>query len=98
MTVNSGFKVTGIYPVDRCVVQVPGQKLSFRLESLAEMPDLAYVPLYSTAPTRHNQKPKMITFEASGMSSLSDSLHQSFLNSVSLLILLSFRGLFQKII
>ena len=26
--ITSGFKVTGIYPVDRCAVQVPGQKLS----------------------------------------------------------------------
>ena len=44
--ITSGFKVIGIYPVDRCAVQVPGQKPSFRPESLAEKSGLAYVPLY----------------------------------------------------
>ena len=73
--ITSGFKVTGIYPVDRCAVQVPGQKPSFRPESLAEKSGLAYVPLYSPAPTRHSQKAKMSTFEASGLSGLSDSLN-----------------------
>ena len=28
--ITSGFKVTGIYPVGRCAVQVPGQKPSFK--------------------------------------------------------------------
>ena len=79
--ITGGFKVTGVYPVDRCAVQIPGQKPSFRPESLAEKSDLAYVPLYSPAPSRHSQKAKTTAFEASGMSSLSDSLHQSFLNS-----------------
>ena len=76
--ITSGFKVTGIYPVDRCAVQVPGQKPSFRPESLAEKSGLAYVPLYSPAPTHHSQKAKMSIFEASGLSGLSDSLNQSY--------------------
>ena len=79
--ITGGFKVTGVYPVDRCAVQIPGQKSSFRPESLAEKSGLAYVPLYSPAPSRHSHKAKTTAFEASGMSSLSDSLHQSFLNS-----------------
>ena len=52
--ITGGFKVTGIYPINRCVVQIPGQKPSFRPESLAEKSGLAYVPLYNPAPSRHS--------------------------------------------
>ena len=34
--ITSGFKVTGVYPVDRNAVQVSGHKPTFRPESLAE--------------------------------------------------------------
>jgi len=54
--ITSGFKVTGIYPVDRNAVQIPGHKPTFRPESLAEKSGLAYIPLYSPAPSRHSQK------------------------------------------
>ena len=39
MTVKSitgGFKITGVYSVDRNAVQIPGQKSAFKSESLAE--------------------------------------------------------------
>ena len=45
--ITSGFKVTGVYPVDRNAVQVSGHKPTFRPESLAEKSGLAYIPLYS---------------------------------------------------
>ena len=79
--ITSGFKVTGVYPVDRNAVQVSGHKPTFRPESLAEKSGLAYIPLYSPAPSRHRQKTRTTPFEASEMSIPSDSPHQSFLNS-----------------
>jgi len=68
--ITSGFKVTGIYSVDRNAVQISGHKPTFRPESLAEKLGLAYIPLYSPAPSRHCQKERMTTSEASEMSIL----------------------------
>ena len=45
----SGFKVTGVYPVDRHAIKLPSERSqqSFRPESLAKESGLAYIPLYS---------------------------------------------------
>jgi len=49
----SSFKVTGVCPFDRSVIQAPGMKgkefSSFKPESLAQRSGLAYIPLYSPA-------------------------------------------------
>ena len=60
--ITSGFKVTGIYPVDRCAEQVPEQIPSFRPEILAEKSGLAYTPLYSPVSSRFSQKAKVTRF------------------------------------
>jgi len=73
--ITSGFKVTGIYPVDRNAVQISGYKLTFRPESLAEKSGLAYIPLYSPALSCHSQKERMTTSEVSEMSIFSDNPH-----------------------
>ena len=78
--ITSGFKVTGVYPVDKNAVQIPGQKPAFKPESLAEKSGLAYIPLYSPAPSRHSQK-VMATYEENEMSIVSECPHQSYLNS-----------------
>ena len=45
----SGFKVTGVYPVDRYAIKLPSERCqqSFRPESLVKESGLAYIPLYS---------------------------------------------------
>ena len=45
----SGFKVTGVYPVDRYAIKLPSERSqqSFRPESLAKESGLAYIPPYS---------------------------------------------------
>ena len=83
MTVKNntgGFKVTGVYPVDRNAVQIPGQKPAFKPESLAEKSGLAYIPLYSPVPSHHSQKARMDTYEESEMRIFSDSPHQCYHN------------------
>ena len=79
--ITSGFKVTGVYPVDKNAVQIPWQKPAFKPESLAEKSGLVYIPLYSPAPSRHSQKVRMATYEENEMSIVSESPHQSYLNS-----------------
>ena len=47
--ITSGFKVTGVYPVNRDAVHVPGPGSSGPQLSLPEATGLAYIPLYSPA-------------------------------------------------
>ena len=63
--ITGSFKVTGVYPVDRNAVQIPGQKPAFKPEALAEKSGLAYIPLYSLVPSCHSQKTRMDTYEVS---------------------------------
>ena len=58
--ITSGFKVTGVYPVDRYAVQLPGRNPVFKSTSLAEKSGLAYIPLYSPAPTQYRTRTTMI--------------------------------------
>lgn len=47
--ITSGFKVTGVFPVDRSAIQLPQDRRSavFKAETLAVQSGLAYIPLYS---------------------------------------------------
>ena len=47
--ITAGFRVTGIYPVNREVFSFPGEE---KEPSLAEKSGLAFIPLYSPAPKR----------------------------------------------
>ena len=60
--ITSGFRVTGIYPVNRNALV---QKENHIDSSLAELSGLNYIPLYSPAPQRvHSKKDKSSFFEA----------------------------------
>ena len=56
----ASFKATGICPLDRSVVQVPGMEeevyTSFKPESLVQRTGLAYIPLYSPSKTPHSSR------------------------------------------
>lgn len=76
--ITSGFKVTGVFPVDRSAVTLPqdiAQKKTFRPEALAIQSGLAYIPLYSPAP------PKTRKTTPAGMQSTSSSVHSTVLAS-----------------
>lgn len=47
----SAFKATGIYPLDRYAVQIPGEERKKSLPA-ATRTDIAFLPLYSPAPRR----------------------------------------------
>ena len=48
--ITSGFKVTGVFPVDRFAIKLPEDtKPVFKPEALAVQSGLAYIPLYSPA-------------------------------------------------
>jgi len=65
----ASFKATGICPLDRSVVRVPGMEeevyTSFKPESLVQRTGLAYIPLYSPSKTPHsshaNEAPACMT-------------------------------------
>jgi len=51
--ITSGFKVTGVFPVNQNAITLPqdtAYKKTFRPEALAVQSGLAYIPLYSPAP------------------------------------------------
>lgn len=55
--ITSGFKVTGVFPVDRFAIKLPEDtKPVFKPEALAVKSGLAYIPLYS--PAAAHRKPK----------------------------------------
>ena len=55
----SGFRSTGIYPLDRNAIHVPAlDEESEDQESLATSSGLAYIPLYSPVPRRHSMRSK----------------------------------------
>ena len=57
--ITAGFKVSGIYPFNRNVVleKLPNKQFSsFNPESVPQSSGLAYVPLYSPAPSRKAQR------------------------------------------
>jgi len=46
----SAFKATGIYPLDRYAVQIPGEERKKKSLPAATSTDIAFLPLYSPAP------------------------------------------------
>ena len=50
-TIRSGFKATGVYPVNRHAVKIPGERSPTRksvgIEDIAKSNSISYLPLYS---------------------------------------------------
>ena len=56
--ITSGFKVTGVFPVDRFAIKLPEDtKPVFKPEALAVQSGLAYIPLYSPAYRKSKRNP-----------------------------------------
>ena len=52
-SIISGFRVTGVCPLNREAIKLPGDQYeSFKPEALPQTSGLAYIPLYSPAPRR----------------------------------------------
>ena len=66
----SGFKVTGVFPVDRFAIKLPEDtiKPAFNPEELAVKSRLAYIPLYS--PVHSTSTPKQNSLKPSRSSTL----------------------------
>ena len=57
--ITSGFKVTGVFPVDRYAIKLPEDTIrpAFNPEALAMKSGLAYIPLYSPAHSKPSKIP-----------------------------------------
>ena len=47
----ASFKVTGIYPIDRGAIKIPGTEEE--VKALAAKSELAFIPLYTPSKRRH---------------------------------------------
>ena len=97
MTMNNiitGFRITGVYPINRRAFLLPEESSIFRPESLSERSGLSYIPLYSPARVQpsvssfFSPEPSMkrsISQPCLDHSALSDTLDTSFTEKCCLL-------------
>ncbi len=62
--VLSSFRATGVYPVNRSAIEIPGEKkkASTPMAAIAKNNGISYLPLYSPAPRKHHTTVSVLEF------------------------------------